>query len=646
MNYRTKYKSLKDALTDPDRVIELDCRKGIISTRDLTQFPNLKTLVLVECTLELSQNIRLDNIQSLTLENLNNDKPELIIGLPVIFPELRILSIEKMESAHFLHLTIEEFCFLEQLHITGVLKEWIFTKRKSKIYSTLEKLTIADLQSNEIPKSIKYFQNLEVLSLYNNGLLTVPTEITQLKKLRILNLSMNKLKALPRKLNELPLLAELNLGGNQFKSIPKVVFECRLLYYLNFWNNLISRLPSEVCQLKQLRSLNLTNCRLKSLPSSLKELTSLRYLKVEANRIKHFPKVICEMPFLEELSISFNHIAGVPKEIGKMKGLRTLKLGTLESGELPNSLADIPHLNTLLLSEATFKKFPAVLLKVQPERHSSIPWRLFYKSFVKVNKDVKLPDVKALEKAIELINPTLETVKISEKHIFELQALIMPTLQRRLQKLLVKEQNVMKSIPQRSTYKYYVVGERNDDFAYVNPVFEYVEDFATTDLIVLGEQMNLTNFKKTKKEKKPILTSKQFIDFTFQKCPPFLLQAENVALVDNLESLVTNPEKSNQLLAINMMATGGVPQKYKTFLMKSVAEWHRDTENKAVLLRACYLHLNENELDAAEYFFGFYLEEYSIPYHQSLAVLREKCQLAGLDFTVLQDYCKERGRLS
>ena len=137
--------------------------------------------------------------------------------------------------------------------------------------SSLETLTVVNVNLKQIDKRILKLRHLTALDLCNNCLVDIPAEMSQLKNLNTLSVAANKLKVVkPSLIESLPVsLRVLDFTKNEIEFIPTNIVRLVYLRVLKLAGNKLKRLPFNIGKIGRLEELYLSNNLVTALPGSL-----------------------------------------------------------------------------------------------------------------------------------------------------------------------------------------------------------------------------------------------------------------------------------------------------------------------------------------------------------------------------------------
>ena len=231
---------------------------------------------------------------------------------------------------------------------------------------TMQKLSLASLQMEEIPAAVLKLRMLTELNLSNNHLTELPEELFKLRCLRVLYLQNNQLKTFAGALEFLPKLQHLDLHENQITEFSADVTKLRSLGYLDFSKNSLASLPDDFGELNQLVTLNLADNELLTFPNDkIDVLASLVTLDLTNNHVDTFP---IDFPYLYRIEVVLargNDLTDLPKDIDKMRGLRKLDVADNVIGALPEKLVKCPNIADVDCSNNKIMAFPKTFEKLR-----------------------------------------------------------------------------------------------------------------------------------------------------------------------------------------------------------------------------------------------------------------------------------------
>ncbi|KAM0029556.1 putative protein kinase RLK-Pelle-LRR-XI-1 family [Helianthus debilis subsp. tardiflorus] len=235
-----------------------------LGSLNLSSFPNLVSLDLINCGLEGSIPEQIGLLSNLTQLSLYDNR--LTGNLPVSLTNLTHLEYLDLGGNNFSGKIPDSFTNL--IHLKTLYLD-------------------SNSFSGELPVSLANLTHLEYLYLYDNKLTgPIPPSFGSIVNLRVLDLSTNQLNAsIPNQITHLQNLYRLNLGDNNFDGpIPLNFGNLSQLKILNLGMNSINGpIPLDIANMINLRELDLNN---NSLVGQLHgNLSRLYYLDVSSNQL-------------------------------------------------------------------------------------------------------------------------------------------------------------------------------------------------------------------------------------------------------------------------------------------------------------------------------------------------------------------------
>jgi len=625
-----KFTNLEDAKLNPLDVTVLDL-KGWVTTADLMQFPNLILLRIYNGVLELSDKVKLPNLEDLLLVNSSSEEFKRLAFLPLVFPNLLSVHLEYIANSDEIGENIAEFKRLEKLIINqGQLKDLSFVKNAPK---TLNYLDVGANQLTEIGDEIGKLTNLERLSAPANFISKVSAKLTYLSKLRVLILGSNELIKLTR-LNKLSNLFSLDLSNNLFTKLPKSLLKCPQLHELYLSNNAIQKLPAEICQMPRLRHLSASSCQLKSLPRQFKQLQSLRKLELGENLLQAFPNSICELSKLERLNLNNNQISIIPNKIGNMSALSRLEIAGNMLSRIPFSFKKLTRLYEVNLERNPFTKLPRTLVALPKTDFKGIKGKKFLRAYRNAAEDFILDFPQKNLLVYDILSGS-QDLKASIQTLTELSHVKMPVVQRKAQRYLVHKIRKENAIPKlQENAKVFFWGVQSFDNQLISSMnIELKVNADDADIWIMGNELQENDHKKIVRGQLKILTEKEFLQQYFALYPPYFYVPGNQELVRNLREFFYSDQKENTDLALNMMSFGGVPRMMRIRLIFMASSYEAQYGLAESIVRLCELFFASEELDVAEYFWGFFrLDAYCLPQPPNYPRLEELCKKANFSY--------------
>ena len=279
---------------------------NLIISPDFTGVPNLKELVLAQCSnlRQLHPSIRI--LKKLICLDLEQCKE--LSCLPDKF---------EMESLETLNLS----------HCSKVKKLLEFVGNMKR----LQELLLQYIAITELPSSIECLTSLNKLILKDcKNLVCLPNTICSLTLLECLDLcGCSKFDKLPEDLGNIVSLGKLILSGIVIKELPSSVEFFISLYSLNLTDckNFVF-LPSTICSLKSLWEIYLCGCsKFVNLPENLGNLKGLVVLYLKGIAIKVLPSSVGCLTALTSLNLrDCKNLVGLRSTICSLKMVSFLNL--------------------------------------------------------------------------------------------------------------------------------------------------------------------------------------------------------------------------------------------------------------------------------------------------------------------------------
>ncbi|KAK4721789.1 hypothetical protein R3W88_012022 [Solanum pinnatisectum] len=268
------------------KFLNLSHSQKLVSCSDFRGVPNLKKLILEDCSSIIEIHPSVEYLKNLVLLNLKNCR-----NLKSLPNNIRLDN-------------------LETLILSGCLKLTNFPEITSDMNCSYE-VYLEATDVKELPSSIERLTGIRLMNLgYCRNLTNLPKTIGRLKSLRILILSgCSKLEKLPEELGHIAILEELYCNETAIQSPPSSIGLLKNLKILSFhgckgmvsqtWNSLFlawlqprktnhkptSLMFSSFSGLFSLRKLDLSDCCMldEGIPSDLGCLSSLVELNLSGN---------------------------------------------------------------------------------------------------------------------------------------------------------------------------------------------------------------------------------------------------------------------------------------------------------------------------------------------------------------------------
>lgn len=414
-----EYKSLEEALAEPDKVYKLNLaekkltalpeglfklkhlqRLRLAFNRDMAsldprigQLKNLQYISLHSCGLtSLPKEIgSLPNLETLIAESNKLTAIPAEIGNLAKVKELK-LSYNELTALpdEIYNLGTLENLYLHRNKITGIAD-------KLGQLSNLKNLTLSDNQIAQIPATIKNLTALRYFTISNNQITALPEELGELANLVQLYVGKNKgLAKLPESTTKLEKLYDLQLNGcenldledtfTKLASLPKLqkIWMKKMGKPVNLPENVgklttvkalflddntfeageLSKLFDKVSTMAALRTLSITGSKLTSIPANVSKVKNLEYLYCYRNNLKTLPGTIGQLSKLKSLSVSSNKdFNALPATIGALRNLERLELSYTAIAVLPATINGLKQLKTLDIKRTNIPKATADQMK-------------------------------------------------------------------------------------------------------------------------------------------------------------------------------------------------------------------------------------------------------------------------------------------
>lgn len=625
------FKNLHTARQNPLAVRYLGLTETHVCTADLAIFPNLSLLHLTDCTLELTQGVQLPTVEDLLIVYRKKQTLAQVGFLPLVFPDLLSLHLEYVENAEEIKQSIGTMSRLQKLIINQCDLEVLPFERK--IPPTLTHIDVCGNRIAALPKVLGKAKNLDVLRADFNDIARIDFSFAKLTKLRILSLKNNKINRLPQ-LDRAENLAEIDLSQNSMTYLPKALLRCRFLYKIDISDNDLQTLPRQISDMPRLRTLYANGCGFAGLPHRFVELRRLVNLSLQRNKFRRFPKLLCELPKLERLDLTNNQLLLIPSQIEKLTALRSLYVAGNELTDLPAALGRLPKLFDLALERNRFDTLPQAVLFAKSSRISGLPRSRFLHTFREAFAAAEVQSETEILAAFALLNED-KSPKISVPGLLLLTKVKLPLLREKVQDLLAKK--LRRTAPLfdfAAKIKYAVAGSPSLDYDFLltENNAERLDNYAAADVIVLGENIEKKALEKLLRYGDKVITEREWTTFLKKQNTSYLLQPDNADARENVGEMLRSPEPSNRFIAAGIMLTGGLPAAFKFEMIFLPIDYADDPVSAAVPQQVCRLYLNAREFRAAAYFWGFFLEAYSVPFKPSMARLKVLCAEANLAY--------------
>ncbi len=338
INQLKNYRSIEEAMVNPEAVYVLFLKKQLEFHDEIFQLPNLTKLIL--------QSSQFDVLPSAIgqLSKLNT--------LSLARGEFSQLPDEIGQLSNLEYLRLNNNRFVEVPESIG----------------QLSKLLSLELSRNQLTSLINFsnLKFLKTLNIHYNQLEELPPSIGKLISLERLNAENNQLKSLPETIGDLDFLQELRLSNNELTELPSSIGAYQFLTRLNLGNNQLQQLPESIGNLSALENLSLGKNEINQLPTSIGNLTNLLHLDLEDNELNEIPESISALQKIEYLSVKNNKITTFPNSILQLKALETLDLSGNEFTDIPSEIEALKKLKLLYLNDTLSDKDQRRIKKLLP----------------------------------------------------------------------------------------------------------------------------------------------------------------------------------------------------------------------------------------------------------------------------------------
>ena len=295
----------------------------------------------------------IDSFKRLNRLLLKNNNIDSIPPSLLKIPNLSMLSLA-WNRIQFIPLFLREMSSLEGLDLSS---NPIGNQGTQYLPPNLTELTINNIGLSIFPDRITELQSLEKLSLAENQVQELPASIGQLTALTTLNLTKNKIKQLPESIVNLINLDQLSVAYNELKQLPTRIGQLSNLSGLSLDYNQLEDLPESFVNLNRIYHLNLANNQFMEVPKEIRALQRLNKLNLSGNPLDSIPDwVFTELPNLNRLILSESLASSLSKPSGsrvqvmyvgdslspRMRNSRPLSSGINPNAPLPSPVATDP----------------------------------------------------------------------------------------------------------------------------------------------------------------------------------------------------------------------------------------------------------------------------------------------------------------
>ena len=208
--------------------------------------------------------------------------------------------------------------------------DWHFETSSTKFpqLSKCENLKIFKFEKNrkfiQIPEELLKATSLEELTLRDVNITEIPEDIDNLKKLKQLRIDGGTYTHLPKSIGNLSGLTYLFLDTKELASLPDEFVKLQNLKSVNIMNCKISDV-SVIGELSNLEAIVLVDNQITEIPlNGVKNWVKVGMLRFRNNKISDVPDGLIMLPKLKDLDLAKNPIN--PSKIEKLRSLRSINV--------------------------------------------------------------------------------------------------------------------------------------------------------------------------------------------------------------------------------------------------------------------------------------------------------------------------------
>jgi Leucine-rich repeat (LRR) protein/predicted DNA-binding WGR domain protein len=303
-------------------------------------------------------------------------------------------------------------------------------------------------------------------------------------------------------------------------------------------------LPEEMAAFAGITAVCLLDAFLKEFPLVLLQLPNLARLNLYASKIDELPVAIGGLTHLRELSLARNRLKTLPKEIAQLKELRTLNLENNQLEDLPEEVCELPKLQYVNFNDN----------KSVPGKQLNNLFEDFFENEVPVDlrkvmlnllldRKERAAELATREQLVAALNSSIAVIRTNAMSCLDSSEEMQTPLSPGTILLLGKLHGGAK------VWKARLI---ENDF---KPATKFAADL---QCVVLGDKpgdVDLSGFQGR------ILTEVALKRLLDAVDTPYLQDEKQTSpeLAENLGELLSSPDAANQLLALELMKTGGVP---------------------------------------------------------------------------------------
>ncbi|KXX70469.1 leucine-rich repeat domain-containing protein [Flammeovirga sp. SJP92] len=521
---------------------EIEIPETISKFKSLTQF-------------SFSSNYRINNIK-VTLPDVLFEFPS--IGV-INVNYAKVVLPEKLQKPSFLYqLTLDEVlnlpCIFDDLPNLMNLKLNATDTSSLSLPSSInncEKLQSLQLEGfidQEIPFEFDRFTSLRVLNLSNfPNLKTLPESIASLGSINSLSLKRTSVPEIPEGFGDGLFFNNIHLEGNQITCLPESIYNASVNQF-TIENNKFTVLDFRVFNLGYLQKLTISEPLTEITNADPNLVKDAKNLSIDLKNTSFDVLPSCFQLFSEIKSFSIRNGKKLDcTGISKIKKIEYLKISNFTA----NSKEEI-------LSIKNCKNFTG--FKGNKTMHSDSP--KFFAALISSSISIPLK-----EKIINVIQKKEALDHLSIHELLCSSTVNNKEWQMKVDKVLQKRISEQLDVPLNKNSNLFVMGklsssktEFKDKFSPYFSISNRFNDKVTH--IVLGRLPKEALKLEEEKLNKKFITESDLTDYINTISPGYIIEEANndSQISENIKSLLYSDDESSQLLALEMLNTGGIPK--------------------------------------------------------------------------------------
>ena len=462
----------------------------------------------------------------------------------------------------------------------------------------VEKISWKYLSLDSLPSEIFKCKNLKSLTLHKCSLKVVQKDIQQLKKLEYLDLNSNPIDKLPVELLDLKKLKTLNLMSCAFTKFPSFLFQHESLEDLYLKNNLLTEIPSFTASQTILKTLDVCNNKVVSISSDLEKLTNLEYLNISWNKITDLPIKQGRLSKLKQLEFQNNPLSDIPKCIKGLKEITLIDFSSTNIKTLPEWVGNFPELNIIRFGNGTYQiSFSSFPLQLATYFKSSYFFGLRY-----LYPSLSINDEKRLLKQLKELNlPEYEILRylhlfVGDEQMYQYSSTEIVSEMQKSKEVSIAQNSILalskstpKKYPLQKGSEVFLLGKLDIPELRIlkkrikNAGIKLSKKASATTTHIFVSRKIIANLQKGQAHL-PFINGEQLVNFLDETVPQYLQEDQGnlEQNVENLRRLLFSKDEHSQLLAFELLKSGGMPKKMLTDLYYL----YQTTDNSKVRTKA------------------------------------------------------------